>query len=475
MRRLALGAVLVLAAACGGYYNGMYSAEQLASRARRAEREGRTFDAASLWGQVSVRAESALVRHPRSGWADRARLLQGTALAKMQACGRALPPLEAAMVGARDAEVAEQAALLVGSCRVALGDPVGASSAYARLTTSRDPVRRDLALLAHGRALRLAGRDAEALAELAGSADPRARGERAAALAALGRVAEAATLTDSLVLAADSLAPYDAIHAGLLRYDPAAASRLVDRLAGDSALPAALRARLLLQDAEHLLGTDSAAGDRRLAGAEAVGRGTPLGAEARLRASLARIARADSAPALQAEAEGLDDFGEESGKSNIRALQIATLIRRIVLAADSTPPGSPQGELRLFLAGELARDSLGALRFATRQFQRILWEWPRSEYAPKAILALILLEPAQGDSLRELARDQYGTSPYVLLASGEEAPAYEVLEDSLRRFSENFRPEGRPPVQRPGRPAARPTRPVRPAQPASPRDPSELP
>lgn len=467
MRRLLLGGAILLAAGCGGYYNGMYSAEQLAHRARQAEKEGRTFDATSFWGQASVRAESVLVRHPHAGWADKARLLQGTALSKLKDCTRALPPLEAVMVGARETELAEQAALLVGGCRIAVGDPIGATSAYARLTKSHDAGRRNLALLAHGRALRLAGSYEEALAELSGSGDPRARGERAATLAALGRTTEAEPLVDSLIAEGDSAAPYDSVHAGFARHDTAATSRLVDRISSATALPATLRTSLLLQDAERLNQADSLAANRRFEEAQAVGRGTALAAEARLQASAARIARADTAPVLSDAASDLEDFGEAPGTTGSRAQQLAATARRVVLIADSTPAGVPGGDLRLFLAGELARDSLGAPRYAARQFRRIVTEWPESEYAPKALLALITLEPVTSDSLRDLARLRYAASPYVLFASGDDAPAYEALEDSLRRFTESFRPEGRRPTPRPPRPNPRP------GQPAQPRAPNE--
>ncbi len=468
MRRLLLGGAILFAAGCGGYYNGMYTTEQLAHRARQAEKEGRTFDATSFWGQVSVRAESVLVRHPHAGWADKARLLQGTALSKLKDCTRALPPLEAVMVGARETELAEQAALLVGGCRIAVGDPIGATSAYARLTKSRDAGRRNLALLAHGRALRLAGSYEEALAELASSEEPRARGERAATLAALGRIAEAETLTDTLIAERDSLAPYDSVHAGFVRHDTAAASRLVDRISAATTLPATLRTSLLLQDAARLKTTDSLAADRRFEEAQAVGRGTALAAEARLQAAVARIARADAAEVLSDVATDLEDFGEAPGTTGTTAQQLATVARRVVLIADSTPPGVPGGDLRLFLAGEVARDSLGALRFAARQFRRIATEWPASEYAPKALLALIALQPADSDSLREVARARYADSPYVLFASGNEAPAFEALEDSLRRFTETFRPEGRRPPPRPTRPSPRPGQPTQPRTPNEP-------
>ncbi len=179
--RVALAVVLVLLGGCS-YYNGMYRVDRLAGQARSAEREGRTFTATSLWGQVSVKAESALVRHPRSGWADRARLLQGTALARLRDCRGALSPLQAVMTGP-DPVLAEEATVLVGTCQLTLGDPGSAATAFARLTGSRDSVRRNQALFYHGRALRMGGEYAAALVELEQSSLPRSRGERAAALA----------------------------------------------------------------------------------------------------------------------------------------------------------------------------------------------------------------------------------------------------------------------------------------------------
>ena len=183
--RVALAAVLVLLGGCS-YYNGMYNVDHLAGRARSAERQGRTFEAASLWGQVSVKAESALVHHPRSAWADRARLLQGTALARLRDCRGALIPLQMVMVSP-DAELAEDAAAVAGGCYATLGDPRSAASTFARLTSSHDSGRRNQSLFYHGQALRAGGDYATALVELEQSRHPRARGERAAALAGLGR------------------------------------------------------------------------------------------------------------------------------------------------------------------------------------------------------------------------------------------------------------------------------------------------
>ena len=75
------------------YYNGMYNANRLARSAKKAEREGRTFEATSLWGQVATKAESVVVRHPTSKYVEEARVLRGVALARMGQCDEALGPL----------------------------------------------------------------------------------------------------------------------------------------------------------------------------------------------------------------------------------------------------------------------------------------------------------------------------------------------------------------------------------------------
>jgi hypothetical protein len=455
VKRLAVSTLLLaVLAGCGGYYNGMYNAERFAASARRAEREGRSFDAQTAWGQVAVRAESVLVKHPRAGWSNKARLLQGTALSRLNDCTRALPLLEQVMVSARQPELMEDAAILVGSCRVTVGDPIGATSAYARLTKSHDRERRNLALWAHGRALRLAGSPAEALDELGGSEDPRALGERATALALLGRLPEAIALADSMLVKRDSLAPWDSLYSAVAAHDPAAAAGLADRLAADSTFPLPLRVHVLLQDADRVLAIDTLAGDQRLATASALATTRPLRTEVQLHSALAQLTRADATPALQAVAERLDDLEEGAGPAGARMVQLSRITRRVLLSADSAAPGVREGDLRLFLAAELARDSLQARRFASAVFERIVRGWPDSPFAPKALLALIDLRPAAADSLRGVATAQYPGSPYVQFAEGGEAPNYQVLEDSLHRFALSFRPEGRRPPARPTRPPA---------------------
>jgi hypothetical protein len=456
--------VLLVVGGCA-YYNGMYNTKRLAGRARKAEREGRPFEATGLWNQVAVKAESVAIKHPSASWSDEARLLSATALAKLNQCPRAVRSLEAVAASARDPKVAEEAALMLGSCRLQEGDAEGASVAYVRLLNSRDPSRRSLARYQHGRALRLSGQFDAALAELSTSTHPHVRGERAAALAGSGQIPEALVLADSLLAERDTVAPWDSLLSLVAERDPEAAERLTDRIAGAQNMPPALRARLLVLDAQRSSESNPARSAQRLQQADSLGEGSPIQAEARLeqtRIMLTRVATLDEL--LQALAR-LDASAEDGARLDGGQAQLEFTARRVVTYADSIPAGAPFGDLRLFVAGEIARDSLNAPALAASQFKRVASDWPDSPFAPKAMLALILLDPARADSLREALLARYPDNPYVALAQGGDSPGYEVLEDSLRRFGATFRPGGRPVRAAPAR--RQPTQ-----QPATPREPA---
>ncbi|MDH5283857.1 MAG: hypothetical protein OEW80_08245 [Gemmatimonadota bacterium] len=461
MRPLALAALLVLSAGGCAYYNGMYNAKRLAGQAEKAERQGRRFEASSLWGQVGVKAESVLVRHPDSRWAEEARLLQGTSFVKLRDCQRALEPLESVMTAGRNPEFVERAAMLVGSCRLGMGDPLGASSAYARLLTSRNAQRRDIALWAHGRSVRLAGDLETATLELSASRDPRARGELAAALAALGRVAEALAIADSLIEPPDSTAPWDEIAAAVGGHDLDAASLLTTRVAASGGMPVELRARLLAADALRLAPLDSAAAERRLFEAESLATGSLAYGEVVLTRVRAQLRRETEIDRLREQAVALTDYSEGSGALGAVMLRLAGAIRRSVDLADSVAPGQPLGDMRLFLAAEIARDSAGLIAFAEQLFSRVPREWPESPYGAKAVMALIGLAPEAGDSLTQVLSDRFPANPYVLVASGGDGQEILALEDSLRQFGIALsRPSRQNQPVRPGqRPRPQPTRP----------------
>ena len=208
MRRLAPLLVFLLLGGCV-YYNGMYNTKRLAGSARRAEREGRTFEANNLWGQVITRAESLVVRHPRSKYVDQALVFKGIALARLGQCPAAVTPLARASVLELEGEVAEEASLALGRCQMELGDAALAEHAFRRVAQSDDADRRREAELYFARALRLTGRPEEALAALEGLDDPKVPGERLLALAAADRSEQALALADSLLARNDSARTWD--------------------------------------------------------------------------------------------------------------------------------------------------------------------------------------------------------------------------------------------------------------------------
>src|SRR5688500_6439302 len=137
---LSLLAAAGLSGLLGGcvYYNGMYNANRLARSARKAEREGRTFDANGLWGQVATKADSVLVRHPDSKYAQDAGLLRGIALARLGQCEQAMRPLSRFTTAGRNSELVEEGLLATGRCQLALGNVAAGGAAFGQLLESKN-------------------------------------------------------------------------------------------------------------------------------------------------------------------------------------------------------------------------------------------------------------------------------------------------------------------------------------------------
>jgi Tetratricopeptide repeat len=432
--RLAPLVSLLLLGGCA-YYNGMYNAKRLAGRAEQAERDGRTFEAQGLWAQAEVRAESVVVRHPKSKWVDDAQLIRGLSRLRRKDCAGALSPLEAASLSSDSPEVAEQANFYLGECRLELGDIIGADAAFSRVLESPDSARRENARLQHARVLRSSGRYAEALAALDGVSGPLADGERAAALAGLGRLDESAPLIAQAVERGDLTFPWDSILAAVGRRDAREATRLVDRVAQMPDVTPDQRDRWLSADGARLLPIDTAAGLARLGQVADAQPPTNASVVAQLRLVEHRLQGARTTAEAEQARPALSRLSEIGGPASIAALGYLRALDRLATYRDSVVPETPQGDLLTFLAAETARDSLRSTAIAADLFRRLPGTWPSSPYGPKALLALATLEPATADSLRVVLEMQYGESPYLTYLRGESAPALKPLEDSLQAFT----------------------------------------
>ena len=233
------------------YYNGMYNANRLANSARKAEREGRTFEANNLWGQVATKAESVVVRHPKSKYAEEATILKGLALARLGQCEQALAPSAAVTVAAVGTDLTSR----MPGWRLA-----GARYPWATSRPAMRPLPRwSRARIPGGGAKRafLRGPDAAprwdgirrrcaCLEGVHGAVAPSA--ERLLSLAGAGRVPEAMALADSLVARGDTTQPWDSLLVSLGQQDPSNASSLVDRVRRLPNRSTETQARWLLED-----------------------------------------------------------------------------------------------------------------------------------------------------------------------------------------------------------------------------------
>ena len=266
-RRMVLPLVVLLLGGCV-YYNGMYNARRLTRSAEKAERDGRSIDAGNYWGQVVVKADTLLARHPGSKWAVEAAALRGRALARLGQCAPAVPSLAGALPDLIDSTFAYEVQLDLATCRMRLGEYAMAAGAFERLAVRGDPEQRTRTQLLRARALRLAGDGDAALAVLDSIDHPRVPGERMAALAVVGNREALLALADSLVAAGDTAAPWDSALAAIARTDASTASAFVDRLRRLPRRSADVQARWLLDDARRIASTDAARAEARLVAAD---------------------------------------------------------------------------------------------------------------------------------------------------------------------------------------------------------------
>ncbi len=417
------------------YYNGMYNANRLASSARKAEREGRTFQANGLWGQVATKAESVLVRHPTSKYAAEAGLLRGVALARLGQCDQALNWLSRLLITERRTDLTEEALLASGRCQLAIGNLSAAEAAFGRLRDSKNRERRQEARFQQARLLRQAGQYEGALAALAGIQEPRADAERVLALAGAGRVPAALALTDSMIAKGDTTKRWDSLVVILGKDKPSAASLLLDRVRRVSTRTPELQSRILLEDGLRLSKIDPARAAARFREAMTIGGNGDAATRsglALIQLHLTQVTQPSDLPPI------LDSLKRLDARSDVASDEIgrfASSVADVHTAAVSTTADSAHGDLGLFLAAESARDVLGAHRLAEAMFRRIPTEWPGSPYGPKAILAAQQLNPRWADSARALLDERYFESPYVAAVWGEATPEYRQLEDSLGAFA----------------------------------------
>ena len=415
--------VALLLAGCA-YYNGLWSANRLAKDARKFEERGMVAEARLSWGRAAAKAETVLVHHPHSRWADDALVLQGEGLAKSGTCDAAIAPLNRAIATVTDDALRERANLAAATCALKQGSIADVERYLTPVLESHDAGRRSTAAYIGGLAAEQSGDHALAERRLAASTRPEAATTRVVALAAAGRPGAAVALVDSVARRDDDETRWtDALEAVSQSAGPVTAADALDRLLARGKLHAAPRARLLIADGDRL--RSARVFDRalaRYAAAQALVPDSVEAARARVRAELVRLARSRTMADLDSVSADLVDLAEAGyAVGEARALQAEI---RAVRQEDTT-------EVKAFRDAELARDSLAAPALAAGLFLRFAATHPTSLFAPKALIAAGQLRPEALDSVDGALRARYAESPYTQAFHGLASPAYQAMEDSL--------------------------------------------
>jgi hypothetical protein len=425
-RRLAAAGVLAVWLPGCAYYNGMWSAQRLARDAQRMEARGQEAEARLTWGRAAVKAESVLVHHGRSRWADAALVLQGEGLARSGNCAAAALPLTRALRGLVDDVLRERAALAAADCALREGETGAAEQLLVPLLSSPDTRRRSSAAYLAGRVALARGDPLTAADRFARSDRAEAASARIHALVAAGRANQAVNLIDSLARRDRDAARWSAALNDLGRVAGAVvASDGLDRLLLHGRLPDGARARLLLADGDRLRAArllDRAA-ERYVRAAALVPDSVEAG-RARVRTVALAASRASTAADLDSVSQELRRIsaglgGTAGAEARELALQIAAV------------GGGDSADAEAFRAAELARDSLLAPGLAAALFFRFAERYPSSLFAAKALIAAGQLRPELLDSVGVLLRARYPQSPYTRGFQGEASAAFQILEDSL--------------------------------------------
>ena len=418
--------LLVLGLAGCAYYNGMWSAERLARDARRLEARGMTAEARLNWGRAAVKAESVLVHHPSSRWADDALVLQGEGLARSGVCSEAAPALDRALREVTDHALRERAALAAASCAVEAGSGDQAERLLDPVLASRDGRRRSRAGYLAGRAALLRGDPNAAADRFARSDLPEAASARVSALATAGRGKDALAAMESVAPRDDDETRWgDALAEVAMAAGVDIAADALDRLLVRGRLRLGARARLLIADGDRL--RQARRFDRAAARYAAAVQLVPDSTEARvarlhaLRGAVAQLQTVSALDSLAARAADLTETTSGALLAEARELQ-----GRI----DEARQGDT-AEIAAFRAAEIVRDSLDAPALAAALFRQFAMRHPASLFAPKALIAAGQLQPETLDSVNTVLQSRYAESPYALAFRGAPSPAFQASEDSL--------------------------------------------
>lgn len=376
---------LLLAVSGCAYYNGIYDAKSAARTADKQFARGESYAASQAYSISATAAETVLVRHPRTHWRPEALYLAARGFALGNECPRAMRRLDEYLALPNEpASRRERALVAKGACLITNNQLLPADTILTPLLESRDRDVRAQASFWAGRGAMLLGdidRAQQLLARAPGSA---AAWEFLNAALKRGDFAKAESL---LVLRAQAGDWRSEVRTHVVTLWSAGrkqgATQIVD-LYGRSGANTDDRVQLRFA----LSDLAAAAGDTALARLEAIEAQragtitTDAAAAARLLAL--RLREFDAMPDIQAAVAR--DSLRAAGPILRRIRDNLTIIN--MLMANPDIAGA-----HIFLAAEIARDSLHAYRLAHSMFRLVERDYGDYEIAARALLAARAIVP----------------------------------------------------------------------------------
>ncbi|MBX9927723.1 MAG: hypothetical protein K2X99_02315 [Gemmatimonadaceae bacterium] len=426
MRRAFGAVVLALVASGCAYYNGVYNAKRAVRRGEALRAVGREGEAAGEFALGAISAETVLARYPRSRWRAEALYLAGRGGALGGDCGRGRGHLMTFLARpAAQREWRDRAGVALALCDLRAGRLADARVVLDSLAVHAVPSARDEAIIGAARA-------AIALGDLRGAEQRLARvdagvaqWELAAAALAAGEPVRAESLMILRVRRGDARPDLPQFVRGLwVAGDRAAMDRVVFTFGGS-------RARSSDRFAAHLLAADlwmaarvDANASAHLLAARRLALDSVAEVEAGSRLTLLRLAdrsRLEDVTAVvgQGRREGRGTLLQQRLEDNLLLVQI--LERRV----DRTGAA-------LFLAAEVARDSLRAFSLSDALFRRL--EESGTVMASRAVLGIATVTPESASVVAARVQERFPRSPDAARLGGNDAstmPAYVAQQAAL--------------------------------------------
>jgi hypothetical protein len=441
MRRVILPALLAVTGCA--YYNGVYNAKSAAKTADRLISRGESFNASQEYALSAAIADTVLVRHPRTRWRPEALYLAGRGYALSGECARARAHLDEYLaIEGQPRERREHALVARAACLLAGNQLLAADTILAPLLESpNEDIRGEAALWAGRAALQLGDLD-RAQSLLARAPGTAAAWEFLAAALRGGDLADAESLLVSRATAGD-WRPEVQQHVRALwnagRHEGAV--KIADLYARSRA-PTAERVRLRFLVSELAAGSgDTSVARVQAVEAQRLGISPAVEAEARARLLALRIRELDQFADVEA-AIARDSARAQSSPLLNRLRDHTSLIR--LLLANPNIAGA-----HLFLAAEIARDSLRAYRLAHTFLRAVERDYGDYEIAARALLAARAMFPESTAVYESRVREKWensaathallGLDPSASTQRSEDAQLRNAWSYMLRQWSDTLR------------------------------------